>query len=100
MLKPSLAAALFLTLAASGCASHHSSDAKEVPVTMTELPAAVRATLERESAGGKVTEIERETKNGKTTYSADMTVAGVEWDIAIAEDGSVISKEKEHASAK
>ena len=99
MLKPSLTAALLLTLAASGCASH-GTDAKEVPVTMTDLPPAVRATLDRESAGGKVTEIERETKNGKTTYSADMTIAGVEWDIAIAENGSVISKEKEHATSK
>lgn len=80
----------------AGCASHsgHHED-KEVPVAMNDLPPAVRATLDRESAGGKVTEIEKETKNGKTIYSADMVVNGVDWDIAVAEDGTVISKEKE-----
>ena len=90
------AAAVAMVLAAGGCAGHKGEHAeKEVPVTMTDLPAPVRATLEKESAGGKVTEIEKEVKKGKTLYSADMKIDGVEWDITIAEDGSVVSKEKE-----
>jgi uncharacterized membrane protein YkoI len=87
--------------ALTGCACHHTGEeGKEVAVAMNEVPAAVRATLDRESAGGKVTEVEKEMKNGKTVYSADMVVNGVAWDIVIAEDGRVISKEKEKAGEK
>ena len=51
---------------------------------MTDVPPAVRATLERESAGGKVTEIEKEVKNGKAVYSADMVVNGVAFGLTAA----------------
>ncbi len=79
-----------------GCASHCKSDeGKEVPVGMNEVPAAVRATLEREAGGGKITEVEKEVKKGKTVYSADLMVNGTAWDITVGEDGTVLSKEKE-----
>ncbi len=90
------AASVAMVLVLGGCAGHQGETAaKETPVTMDELPAPVRATLEKESTGGKVTEIEKEVKKGKTLYSADMKINGVEWDITIAEDGTVVSKEKE-----
>jgi hypothetical protein len=98
---PTIAASVLLSLVAlSGCASHGGHEDKDVPVAMNDVPAAVRATLERESAGGKVTEVEREVKKGKTVYSADLMVNGVAWDITVAEDGTVISKEKENANEK
>jgi hypothetical protein len=50
---------------------------------------------ERETTGGKVTEIEKEMKNGETIYSADVTINGVAWDVAIADDGTLIGKEKD-----
>ena len=87
-----LAACSFLV----GCASMREEEGEnEVAVTMNDVPAAVRASLEHESVGGKVTEIERETKDGKTVYSADIELSGVTWDITVAEDGKVLSKEKE-----
>src|ERR1043165_1982722 len=67
----------------------------ETTVTMNELPPSLRATFEKETAGGKITEIEKETKNGKVVYSADAEVSGKKWDIAVAEDGSLVSKEIE-----
>lgn len=70
-------------------------DSKETPVAMTELPAAVKATLDKETAGGKVTESEKEMKDGKTVYSFDAEVGGKYWDIMIAEDGKLISKTEE-----
>ncbi len=79
-----------LTLGLAACTS-------EQKVEMKDLPPAVRASLERETAGGTVTEIEKETKDGKTVYSADAMVGGQAWDITIAEDGKVISKELEKA---
>ena len=72
----------------------------EVAVAMNDVPAAVMATLQRESKGGKITEVEKEVKNGRTVYSADIMVDNVPWDITVAEDGSVISKEKEKANEK
>lgn len=77
-------------LASSACSS-----SREERVEVSTLPAPVRATLDRETAGGKVTESEREVKNGKTVYSFDAEVGGKLWDIAIAEDGTLISKEVE-----
>ncbi len=85
-----LAASVLALAGITGCSGN-----KETPVMVADLPAAVRATLDRESAGGKVTEVEKEMKKGKTIYSADATINGVAWDIAIAEDGTLISKEKE-----
>jgi uncharacterized membrane protein YkoI len=85
----------------TACQSDHEDrDKNEVPVTMDALPSAVRTTLDRESAGGKVTEVEKEVKKGKTTYSADVTINGQGWDIDIAEDGTILSKKKEKAGEK
>lgn len=67
----------------------------ETKVQLNEVPAVVRATFEKETAGGKITEIEKETKDGKVVYSADAEVGGKAWDIAVAEDGNLISKEVE-----
>ena len=43
----------------------------EEPVTLDQVPAAVKATILKEAAGAKITEIERETKDGKTVYEAE-----------------------------
>jgi uncharacterized membrane protein YkoI len=69
--------------------------AGEQTVALSEVPAAVKATLGRETNGGQVTESEKEMKDGKTVYSFDAKVDGKEWDIVIAEDGALISKELE-----
>ncbi len=69
--------------------------AGEQTISMAEVPPAVKATLDREAKGGQVTESEKEMKNGKTVYSFDAKVDGKAWDIVIAEDGVLISKEPE-----
>ncbi len=90
--------AILCLAALAGCASHHGckdgccEEGGETAVALADLPPAVRATLDRETAGGKVTEIEREMKDGKTVYSADAQVGGQWWDITIGEDGTLISK--------
>lgn len=87
--NPHIAAALIsLSLCmGGGCAS-------ERKVAMAEIPEPVRATLEREAAG-TVIESEKETKNGKVVYSFDVKREDGEWDVEIAEDGTLIGKEKE-----
>jgi hypothetical protein len=67
----------------------------EEEVTLDQVPAAVKATILRESAEGKITEIERETKNGKVLYEAEFRLGSAEIEITIAPDGTVIGREVE-----
>ncbi|MCH8804501.1 MAG: PepSY-like domain-containing protein [Planctomycetes bacterium] len=67
----------------------------EQEVTLDQVPAAVKATILKESAGGKITEIERETKNGKVTYEAEFMLNGQEIEIKIAPDGTLLGREVE-----
>ena len=64
-------------------------------VAFEELPAAVQQTLQNELDGGTIQEIEKEIEDGQTTYEAEVLIDGEEWDIEIAEDGTLISKEKD-----
>jgi uncharacterized membrane protein YkoI len=67
-------------------------DEHEEEVSLEQVPAAVKATILRESAGGKITEIERETKNGKTSYEAEFLRDGQEIEIKIAPDGTLLGR--------
>ena len=68
----------------------------EEAVKLSELPAAVRKTLEREAKGGELEELERETEDGHVVYSAEVeyeTDAGeLVYEIEIAESGQLLSK--------
>ncbi len=70
-------------------------DKQEEEVTLNQVPAAVKATILKESAGGKITEIERETSNGKTVYEAEFLLGGKEIEIKIAPDGTLLGREVE-----
>ena len=67
---------------------------------MDQLPAAVRATIEKESAGGKVDEVEKETEHGQTFYEAEIVKNGHESYIHVAEDGKVLKRETEAQERK
>ena len=70
-------------------------DRHEEEVTLDQVPAAVKATILKEAAGAKVTEIERETKNGTTVYEAEFVLNGREIEIKIAPDGTLLGRETE-----
>jgi uncharacterized membrane protein YkoI len=70
-------------------------DKHEEEVTLDQVPAAVKAAILKESAGGKITEIERETENGKTVYEAEFLLDGKEVEIQIAPDGTLLGREVE-----
>jgi uncharacterized membrane protein YkoI len=72
-------------------------ESREERVTLDQVPAAVKATILKESAGGKITEIERETKNGKIVYEAEFQLDGKETEIRIAPDGTLLGRETEGA---
>lgn len=81
---------------AVGCANRGDCcETEETSVTMNELPAAVRATFEKETVGGTINEIEKETEGGKTVFSADADMNGKKWEIAVAESGELLSKKQD-----
>lgn len=70
-------------------------DEEEVTVSLAELPEAVRATLAKEAGAAAISEIERETENGQTLYSAEVIIDGQEVEFEIAPDGTLLGREVE-----
>lgn len=67
----------------------------EQKVTLDQTPAAVQETIKRETAGGSIQEIEKETEDGKTVFEAEFTKDGKEFELKVAEDGKVLGVEEE-----
>lgn len=72
-----------------------STEHAEQTLTLSQVPGPVRATIEREGAGGKIEANEYEVKDGKSVYITDIAVGGQTYEIEIAADGSIVSKELE-----
>ena len=81
-------AGLFAFVVGASAAEH-----KEQHVSMDQLPPTVKAALEKESADGKIGEVEKETESGKTFYEAEIVKNGHEWSIHVSEDGKVLKRE-------
>jgi hypothetical protein len=67
----------------------------EEGVTIDKVPAGVKATIEKEAKDGKVQEIDRTTRNGKTTYAAQLEVGGKNVELTVDPDGTLVKKEVE-----
>src|SRR5262245_19779525 len=97
-----------LVLVAFGCSGMTNSvaakegekEADEVKIRFSEAPAAVQATLSKESGGAKIDTVDKESEDGKTTYEADVTVDGKNWELKVAEDGTLISKKLDQEEEK
>ncbi len=63
----------------------------ETEMAVSDLPAAVTATLARDYAGKSVTGAARIVKGGKTTYEAEITEGGTPRDLVFNEDGSLVA---------
>ena len=65
-------------------------------VTLEELPAAAKKTVERETKGATIKEIDKESdKSGKPVYDVDYTKDGVEKELKVSSSGAVISRHKD-----
>ena len=83
---------------AAGCASTKGSAQKEERVTLAQMSAPARATVEKETAGGKVDQIDKEVEKGKVVYDVEATVGGKHVEFLIADaDGAVLGTENEIA---
>jgi hypothetical protein len=68
---------------------------KEEKVSFDQLPKAVQETIQKETAGAQLEEIEKETEDGKTVYEAEFTKDGKEYELTVAEDGKLLNHEEE-----
>jgi hypothetical protein len=68
-------------------------------IRLDDLPAAVRATVEEELAGGRVEDIELETRDGETVFEVDIRRVSAdgtgldEWEIQIDASGRLVSRQ-------
>ena len=72
------AIAVIIGLVAIGALVYAGMDKEENEhkVAMTELPVAVQKTIQDNLGGGTVTQTEKETKDGKTYYEAEVQKSG------------------------
>jgi hypothetical protein len=85
------------TLGLTGCATNHGKDNEEdekneVTVTMDQLPAPVKATMQQEAFGSAITDISKEDHEGKTVYEGDAMIDGKNYEINVLDDGTLLKK--------
>jgi hypothetical protein len=87
LLAASLPRALLCALLLSPAVSIAGQDMK-----LEQLPAAVRATVERETKGGRITDIEQDHEGGQLIYEVEFTLDGKEYELDIAADGKLLER--------
>lgn len=89
----------------SACASHHGGmeadeEAGEVKVAWADVPIAVQTTLQHQAGGKTIKTVDRETVKGQTVYEADVLLDGKNWEIVVAQDGTLVSRKLDDESAE
>lgn len=83
------------------CAGDDDAGWSESSVSLADLPAPVRATLEREAAGAPLTDIDKLTKGSLVRYEAEYASAGgSSYELSVNADGVLLSKTLENAETK
>src|SRR6476469_9636509 len=97
LLLAATAAALFAVtvLPVRAADKEKEEESNEVEVKWADVPAAVQKTFEKEAPGVKIEEVDKETKDGKTIYEADVKVKDQTHEIKVGEDGKLISNKVE-----
>ena len=75
----------------SGCAMFEKGDNAE-KISMDQLPPLVKPAAEKETAGCKIIEVEKELKDGKVIYAVTYDEKGKEMEIEYSEDGKLLFK--------
>lgn len=63
---------------------------KETVVSITQVPAPVRAAIEKVTTGSKIKSIEKIERNGKVTYEVEYEKEGKELEAYFTEDGTQV----------
>jgi hypothetical protein len=72
----------------SGCCT---SMCREKGVSLDQVPAATRAAIEKETAGGTIKEIEKKQCRDKTCYDVEYRKDGRKVEVKFAEDGTIVT---------
>lgn len=87
--------AVVLILAMAGCSGLHGRRAKQEPpaqpVSLSQVPAPARATIERLTAGGMIRQIEEAQEGGRTVYDVEATLPDRDVEYDVAADGTVLT---------
>ena len=65
-------------------------------IPLAEVPAAVRAAIEKEAGEGKAEKVERVKEGGKTTYEAVIAAKGKREEVVFSETGKVVQRENKN----
>ena len=89
------------TLAVGGLAGahEHAKGQGTEKTSLSEVPASVRSTFEKEANGGQIEELRRDTRNGKTVFNGEVVKDGKGTDLCVGSDGKIIDKSKAHDEA-
>jgi uncharacterized membrane protein YkoI len=63
-------------------------------VSLSDLPAPARATIDRLTAGGNIKKLEKEEQDGKVIYDVEANVKGKDVEYDVASDGKVLTAEE------
>lgn len=61
-------------------------------VSLEKLPDAVRTTVERETKGGQIKDIEQDQEAGQLIYEVEFVLNGQEHELDIAADGTLLER--------
>jgi hypothetical protein len=76
-------------------------EGNEVKMTLDQVPPAVKATLMQQAGGATIKTVDQEhPKSGKVVYETDVMSGGKNWEIRVAEDGTLISKKVDNEEAE
>jgi hypothetical protein len=74
--------------------------AKESKVTLEQVPAAVKAAIEKELQGAAIKEIEQETEGDKTVYEVEYMKDGKEVEFCVTPDGVITQEDDDDDDGK
>jgi uncharacterized membrane protein YkoI len=94
ILQSVVAVVLIAGLSGCKCPWGQKKEAPAQAVTLSEVPAAARATIEKLTAGGEIVKIDQEGQGDKAIYDVEGKVQGKNVEYDVAADGTVLSSEE------
>jgi hypothetical protein len=85
-------------LSGSAFAKDHKKNTTGVRVGWKDVPAAIQTTIQSNAAGGKVTEVEKDTANGVPFYCAEVKGTDRKWTkVYVTDNGTLMKVEPDNA---
>ncbi len=94
VLKAVVAVVLIAGLSGCKCPFAQKKEAPAQAVTLADVPAPAKATIDKLMAGGEITKIEKEGRGDKAIYDVEGKSQGKNVEYDVAADGTVLSREE------